>query len=153
MRDRASVGVHSRRNYCKFTSAGCHTSRSPLSIPRCSSNRTDKLPTNHRAPLVYQSVKTFVRRKFYCERTWHVVFAPECYAGHRENCGDSFAVASPRFNRVLMKNSELIQTRPTPRFEHEEREFIYISALHCLISARVLIINQKRKDKMRIFYT
>lgn len=105
-RPRESVGVHSRRNYCKFTSAGCHTSRSPLCIPRCSSNRTDKLPTNHRAPLVYQSVKTFVRRKFYCERAAHVVFARECHARPRENCGDSFAIV----------NSRSLQSRPYEKF-------------------------------------
>lgn len=40
---RASVGVHSRRNYCKFTSTPrCHTSRSTVRIPR-SARRTEPI--------------------------------------------------------------------------------------------------------------
>lgn len=60
--------VHSRRNYCQFMSAPVVTPPvSPALVAFHSSNRTDKLPTNHRSPLIYQSVKTFVQRKFYCE--------------------------------------------------------------------------------------
>lgn len=43
----ASVGVHSRRNYCKFTSTPLShlPFDGPRPLPFCSPDRTDKLPT------------------------------------------------------------------------------------------------------------
>lgn len=129
IRAAANVGVQSRRNYCKFTSTRCHL---PFAAHPASARRTEPIncPRITGPPLVYQSVKTFARRKFHCER-----MARACL---RANARDSQSRklrhrrrrrrrqwfvrdCSSCFGCVFIKDSELMRIRnSTPSFKRGE---------------------------------
>jgi len=75
--------------------------RAPVVTPpvRCSASRLARrtepinCPRITGPPLVYQSVKTFARQKFHCERTPHANVAHERIVRHRENRNDSIVTA------------------------------------------------------------
>jgi len=121
--------------------------RAPVVTPpvRCSAfrlaRRTEPIncPRITGPPLVYQSVKTFARRKFHCERTAHASVAHKRIVRHRENRVTRLWRRSRLSDRSI-RDSELIWSRSALGFKDAR----YICAFYTAHFQHVLSIHDNQ---------